>query len=325
MKKLTRIGLTASAIVAAFSLSACSASDAEFPSESFELVVPYSAGGSTDTASRVLAAELEKISGQSVLVVNRPGGGAAVGLTEAKRADPDGYNMILAPGSAFASLPLSQKVAYAPEDFRSVGGLYDQPYVVVTSKDSPIQSLEDLSKVQDRITYTTFAVGHVAHLSVANVLEKMGVEGEAVPYNSASESLQAVTSGQVDLGVIDMNIVGGQLESGDVTGIAINSTEPDPAFPDIPSFTEAGYPQGADFLSRISIAVPAETPDDVAGKLEGLLTQAYESDSYQKYMKDNYLLEPKYVGSAFFDEYIPMEKERAIEAFDRLGLERLKD
>lgn len=322
MKKIVNYGFAMTVVISALTLSACSSEGSVYPSDRFELVIPYGAGGATDTAGRVLAGELKEITGQQVTVVNRPGGGAAVGLTEATSAEPDGYHMVLAPGSAFATLPLLQEVQFGPDDFRSVGGLYDQPYVIVTSKDSPIQSLEDLAGTTGRVTYTTFALGHVAHLSMANVLEEMGVEGEAVPYDSASESIQAVTSGQVDIGVIDMNIAAGQLASGTVTGIALNSDEPHPAFPEIPTFVQGGYPQGAGFLSRISIAVPADTPDDVARELEQLLQQAFDSDKYQKYMEDNYLLAPEYTGSTFFDEYIPMEKERAESSFARLGIEQ---
>lgn len=322
MKLYARAVFALTSCLSLAALSACGSGDTEFPSDDFELVIPYAAGGATDTAGRVFAAGLEDASGQSVVVVNRPGGGAAVGLTEAMSARPDGYNLVLAPGSAFATVPLVQDVGYEPASFRSVGGLYDQPYVIVTAKDSPIQSIEDLAEASGRLTYTTYAVGHVAHLSMASVLEEMGVEGEPVPYDSATDSLQAVTSGQVDLGVIDMNIAAPQLESDAVTGIAVNSEEPHPSFPDLPSLTESGYPEGAGYLSRISIAVPADTPDDVASSLEGLLQEAFDSTEYQTYMEENFLLAPEYVGAEFFDDYVPAEAARAEDAFDRLGIER---
>lgn len=324
MKLSTRL-IAVGACIPLIALSACTTGDTEFPSDDFELVIPYSPGGATDTAGRVFAAELEEQVGQQVVVVNRPGGGAAVALTEALSAQPDGYNLVLAPGSAFATVPLVQNVSFTAEDYRSVGGLYDQPYVIVVSNDSPIQSIEDLAEVDERITYTTYASGHVTHLSMATALQDMGVEGEPVPYDSATDSLQAVTSGQVDIGVIDMNIAAPQLESGAVTGIAVNSEEPHPSFPELPSFGEAGYSDSAGYLSRISIAVPADTPDDIASTLENILLETLDSDVYKQYREENFLLRPEFIGAEFFDEYVPDDEQRAESAFDQLGIERIND
>ena len=323
MKLPPRTLASVGAILALTGLAACDSGDAEFPSDSFELIVPYNPGGSNDTAGRLLAAELEELTGEQVVVVNRPGGGAAVGITEAMSAPADGYIMVITPNSAFASVPLVQEVSYTPEDFRSVGPLYDQPHIIVSNKDSDIQSLEDLAQVSDRITYSMLAQGHVTHLSLGTVLNDMGVEAEPVPYDSATDSLQAVTSGQVDVGIIDMNIAVPQLESGDVTGLAINTEERHPAFPDLVSLVEAGYPDGAGYLSRNMLSVPVDTPDDVISELEPLLVEAYESDAYQQYMEDNYLLEPEYEGSAYIEEFIPLERDRLVQAFDALGIERI--
>ena len=319
----TRLMASAGAALMLTGGAACDAGDAEFPFDRFELIVPYNPGGSNDTAGRLLASEVESISGQQVVVVNRPGGGAAVGITEAMSAPADGYNMVITPNSAFASVPLVQEVSYTPEDFRSVGPLYDQPHIIVSHKDSDIQSLDDLEQVTDRITYTILAQGHVTHLSLGSVLNDMGLEAEPVPYDSATDSLQAVTSGQVDVGIIDMNIAVPQVESGDVTALAINTEERHPAFPDIESLVEAGYPDGAGYLSRNMISVPADTPDEVATELQSLLTEAYESEAYQQFMEENYLLEPEYEGAAFIEEFIPEERERLVAAFDDLGIERI--
>lgn len=323
MKLRPRTLASVGAILALAGVTACDSGDAEFPSDSFELIVPYNPGGSNDTAGRLLAAELEGITGEQVVVVNRPGGGAAVGITEAMSASADGYNMVITPNSAFASVPLVQEVSYTPEDFRSVGPLYDQPHIIVSQKDSDIQSLEDLAEVSDRITYSMLAQGHVTHLSLGTVLNDMGVDAEPVPYDSATDSLQAVTSGQVDVGIIDMNIAVPQVESGDVTGLAINTEERHPAFPDLVSLVEAGYPDGAGYLSRNMLSVPADTPDEVVAELEPLLLEAYESDAYQQYMEDNYLLEPEYEGAAYIEEFIPLERDRLVQAFEDLGIERI--
>ncbi|WMY78555.1 tripartite tricarboxylate transporter substrate binding protein [Citricoccus sp. I39-566] len=305
--------------VAALALTGCSGGG-EYPDGNVEIIVPNAAGGSVDTTTRAFAEAMSEELDTQFVVVNRDGGGQTVGTTEAANANPDGYTTYTAPASAFASRPLLEEVQYSADDFISIAALAHQPYVIVTDIDSGYKTLEDLAAADERVTYTTFGRGNMTHLAMGNTLDSMGVEGEPVPYESGADAIQAVTSGQVDIGVVDVNIASGQIDSGTVNALAVTSEERHESYPDVVSLAETEWPEGAGFISMVAWAVPADTPEDVVNTLTEAAQNAYNSDSYQEYVESNYLMEPEYNGTAWFEELIPELSERSAESFERLGL-----
>src|SRR5690554_1631196 len=123
-----RVLMDAGALSLAAMLVACSGAQqpgedtpaADYPTKAIEFIVPYDPGGSTDTTARVFAEALANELDGTVNVVNRPGGGTVIGITEAANATPDGYTVALAPASSFVTAPLTQEVAYSTDDFISV-------------------------------------------------------------------------------------------------------------------------------------------------------------------------------------------------------------
>jgi len=314
-----KIVMPAIVAAAALALTACSGDD-EYPSGNVEMIVPNAAGGSVDTSARAFAAAMSDEMGVEFVVVNREGGGQTIGTTEAAQANPDGYTTYVAPASAFASRPLLEEVQYSAEDFVSITPLAHQPYVIVTDADSEYKTLEDLAEADERVTYTTFGRGNMTHLAMGSTLDSMGVEGEPVPYESGADALQAVTSGQVDVGVIDVNVSAGQVEAGAVNALAVTSEHRHDSLPDVVSLAETEWPEGAGFTSMVAWAVPADTPDDVIDQLTTAAESAYESDSYQEYLESNHMEDSEHTGRLWFDELIPELSERSKEAFERLGL-----
>lgn len=306
--------------VAAIAVTGCAGGD-EYPSGNVEIIVPNAAGGSVDTTTRAFAEAMSEELDNEFVVVNREGGGQTIGTTEAANADPDGYTTYSAPASAFASRPLLEDVQYSADDFVSITHLAHQPYVIVTEASSEYETLEDLAEADERVTYTTFGQGNMTHLAMGNTLDSMGVDGEPVPYESGADAIQAVTSGQVDIGVIDVNVASGQIDSGAVNALAVTSEERHDSYPDIVSLAETEWPEGAGFISMVAWAVPADTPEDVVDTLTNAAESAYNSSTYQEYVEANYLMDTEYTGSAWFDELIPELSERSAESFERLGLD----
>lgn len=304
---------------AALALAGCSGDD-EFPSGNVEMIVPNAAGGSVDTSARAFAASMSEEMGVEFIVVNREGGAQTIGTTEAAQATADGYTTYVAPASAFASRPLLEDVQYSAEDFISITPLAHQPYVIVTDSDSEYETLEDLAQADGRVTYTTFGRGNMTHLAMGSTLESMDVEGEPVPYESGADAIQAVTSGQVDVGVIDINVASGQIEAGAVNALAVTSEERHDSLPDVVSLAETEWPEGAGFTSMVAWAVPADTPDEAIDTLTNAAEAAYESDSYQEYLASNHMEDSEYTGRSWFEDLIPDLSERSKEAFERLGL-----
>lgn len=324
MKKQSLIRSAAAVGVAALALTACAtdgdAGADEFPTRSLEILVPFGAGGSTDVSARAFAAAFEDELGERVLVVNRPGAGGAIGVTEASQSDADGYSLLLAPGSAFATVPLLQDVSYDASDFHSFIGLIDQPYAIIASADGEITTLDELAAADRRVTYTTFGAGHATHLAMANTVDSMGVVGEAVPYDSASEALQAVIGGQVDFGVIDVSISGSAIRSGSVVALAMSSDQPHPSYPDVPALGESAWPEGAGYISRISIAAPAGVDPAILEILEDAAIRAFESDSYQEFLNANDGIRPEFMGADFLEVHAPEMRDRVERDFERLNI-----
>lgn len=306
--------LSASALV----ITGCSGGG-EYPSESAEMLVGYGAGGANDTVARSFAAALEEPFGQSVLVVNRPGGGGTIAATEAAAAEADGYNLFMAPIGAFTSAMLMQDVNYEIEDFRSVAPVAQQGYVVVTREAAEWNSLEDLEGAQGTVTHSSFGEGHASHLVGGEILHKMNVEGQAVPFDSSAEAVQSVINGDTDLGVLDIATALPRIESGELKALVRTGEDAPEALADVPTVTDAGYSE-ADYLVSQGLVLPADTPDDVAEVLAEDAAEALESSSYQEFLDTSHNTVPEISGEEWITEFVPAEKTRYEEAYERLGI-----
>lgn len=311
---------TASALLSASALvlTGCSGGEDEYPSEAAEMVVGYGAGGANDTVARSFAAALEEPFGESVLVVNRPGGGGTIAATEAAAAEADGYNLFVAPVAAFTSATLMQDVSYTNEDFRSIAPIAEQGYVVVTREGSEWNSLEDVENANGTVTHSSFGEGHASHLVAGEILHKMGVEGQAVPFDSSTEAIQSVINGNTELGVIDVATALPRIESGELKALAATG-EPPEELADVPTVTEAGFPE-AEYLVTQALVVPADTPDEIVEVLSQDTEEALQSDSYQEFLDTSYNTVPESSGEDWMAEFVPAEKVRYEEAYERLGI-----
>lgn len=179
-----KISLRASAALvmatAAFFATACTETTKDFPVKKIEIVVGYELGGLNDVIARALAASMEEVSDANVLVVNRPGASGILATTEAMLAAPDGYNLLVAPISAFTNAPLMQEVHYSPEDFAGTATLSYQPFAIAVPTDSPIQTLEDLKSADGagELTYSNMGTGHTTQVIMEQIFDDMGLKAE---------------------------------------------------------------------------------------------------------------------------------------------------
>ena len=323
MKKTTKsksIYTTLVAIGALTIATACGGNgDGNFPDDTIEIVVPFSAGGATDAQARAVAEGLEHELGTTVLVVNRPGGAAATGATEVLNSSPDGYTLFLATATALVNTPLLQDVSYSHEDFRGIAAIADQPYMMVVSNDADWEAVDDMAG-EDRVTYAVTGIGNYTHIVAASFLEELGVNGEAVPFDDAAAAINAVNGGQVDFAAIDLNIAAPQVEGGQVKGLAVTATERVGAFPDIPTFEEEGYTSPSGILSRATIAAPAEVDDSVAEVLTEGISAVVESDDFREFMESNYLVDAEYNGIEYMEQFVPAEIDETRSLYEDLGL-----
>lgn len=150
----------------------------DYTNKNIEMVVGFAAGGQNDTAARKFAAALEKELRQEVLVVNRTGGGGVIAATEASRARDDGYSVLFAPTGAFTAGMLQQQVSYEIDDFRSIQPVSANAFMIAVPQDSPIKNLEDLERLEGRVTYAHSGQGHSTHVIGEYFLQNSGTDGE---------------------------------------------------------------------------------------------------------------------------------------------------
>lgn len=319
MTTLMKKAVTAAVATLALVSSSCSSEVREYPARKIEIVVGYGAGSANDVVARAFAAGLEEVSGANVLVVNRPGAAGIVASTEAMMAAADGYNLLLAPISAFTNAPLMQKVHYSADDFRTVASLAEQPFAIAVQTDSPYNSLADLAEAPGALTYATLGIGHASHVLMAEILDDLGGSGRAVPFEGGGLVVQSTVSGETDLAVANSSSVIERIRSGELKALAVTGTERTEELPDVPTVHEEGFP-AADYLVSQALAVPADTPEDVATRLEELSAQALETDTYQAFLKASNNRVPAMSGPEWMREYAPNEKNRLETAYNELGI-----
>jgi tripartite-type tricarboxylate transporter receptor subunit TctC len=293
----------------------------EYPSDRVEIVVPYGAGGATDTHARALAEELGTDLGANVQIVNRPGSSGAIGTSDVAQAAADGYTLIFAPASAFTSVPNLQDVSYSEDDFAGIAMLHQQGYGLVAAADS-YESLEDLASAEGRITYALTGTGNPTHLAAETFAKEAGLDAEGVPFDAATDAIQAVRGGQVDFAIADLNIAGAQVDQDEeLAALAVTTEERQPQLPDVPTFHEVGYLEDEVFAARFALAAPAGTPDEVLTTLRDSTATVLESDSFGAFADANYLYpSPVDDPQRWFTDWIPNERDHVAEQFDEFGI-----
>jgi tripartite-type tricarboxylate transporter receptor subunit TctC len=253
-------------IAAACAMPAHAQTDSAWPSRAVRLIVPFAPGGTTDTIARLVARELTKSLGQSVVVENRPGAGSLIGAEAVLKLPADGYTLFFATISSMAVQPVLQaKLTYDPlKDFAPVTLISTLPYIVAAHPAVPAQTIPQLAKLARAkpasITYGSPGVGTGAHLSAEYLWSVAGVKLVHVPYKGDAPGTIDLIAGQIALAVFPTIGLAPHVKSGRLRALAVTSLERSSAVPDVKTVAEQGYP-GFEAGSWNGIAVRAGTPE----------------------------------------------------------------
>lgn len=272
MKKLTAL-LCYSALI--FMGSTAHAQES-YPNRPVKLIVPFSAGGSTDLVARQLAQEMTTRTGQHFVVDNKPGAGSTIGADFVAKAPADGYTLLLGTISSHATaVGLYPKLPYDPlKDFAPITEITAIANVIVTSPNNPrlsnVRSLADLSalakKQPGQITYASSGSGSSNHLATESLKSAMGISMTHIPYKGSGPALTDVGAGHVDL-MLDVVLTSlPQIKAGRLKALGITSLKRSPLLPDVPTVAEQGYP-GFEVLGWYGLFAPAGTPAAVLDRL----------------------------------------------------------
>ena len=267
-------------------LAAPALAQAPWPqAQPIRFVVPFGPGGTTDIIARILAGEMSRRLGQSVVVENRPGAGATLGTGQVARAVPDGYTLLLSVISAMAVGKVlgGDRIPWDPDrDFAHVAMVMSTPYLILVRPDLPIRAVADLlaeaQRRPDAISYGTSGIGSMPHLVMLRFLAAAGggVSMTHVPYRGAAQAATDVAAGVLPAMVDSLTAASANIRSGALRPLAHTWPERVPAFPDIPTFRELGF---RDLVvdGWSGIAAPARTPPPILERLAAVVREALQA------------------------------------------------
>jgi tripartite-type tricarboxylate transporter receptor subunit TctC len=249
-----------------------------YPDREIAFIVPFSAGGPTDTVTRLVAEPMSAKLGQQIVVRNVEGAGGTVAAGEVANADGDGYTVLMHHIGMSTAPALYPNLAYKPlEDFKTVGLVTTVPMTIVARKDFEPNTLQELVTYvkanADKVTYANAGIGAASQLCGLLIEKEMGVDVTEVPYDGTGPALTDLVGGQVDFMCDQTTNTAGQIKADKVKAYAVTTPERVEALPDLPTTAEAGL-EGVEIGVWHGVYVPAETPDDVVAKITDALAAA---------------------------------------------------
>src|SRR4051812_5033342 len=245
---------------------------AEWPDRPIKMIVPFSAGSSSDTIARIVAAKMSERLGQQIVVENRVGGSTIIGTDSVAESAPHGYTLELAnPTTHAASAALNATLPFDPvRDFAPVAMIGVSPFVLIGATQVTASTLKDfvaLAKAKPgSLSYASAGTGTLAHLAGELFKSKAGIQVTHVPYRGSAQSMIDLMQGRIDLSVSTIPPTLQHIREGKLRAFATMSEKRNVSLPEVPTVAEAGVP-GCEAALWTAVVVPAGVPPDIIKKL----------------------------------------------------------
>jgi tripartite-type tricarboxylate transporter receptor subunit TctC len=304
-------------------LATMPAASAGYPERIVKIVVPFAPGGGTDVIARTLAQEMAKDLGQSVIIENKPGAGTIIGTQAVATSEPDGYTLLMGTFANAVNPSLYAKLSYDQHrDLAPVALVARSFNIVVVNPKSEIKSIPDLiaaAKAEpDKLSYGTYGTGTSAHLAGELFKHLAKVNLTTVPYKGAAPAITDLIGGQIQVMFTTVASADSLIEAGRLRALAVTSAERSPAFPDLPTVSEAGVP-GYDAEAWYGLFAPAGTPADIIARLNQSAATAVQSEAFKMLVKNEGLI---MVASPpdELDRYLRAEEDRWRKVIEDAGI-----
>lgn len=255
-----------------------------FPSKQIELIVPFVAGGTTDSAARLIAQRFTDKWGQTAIVTNRPGGGSAIGTAIASKAAPDGHTLLVTTIAFAINVSLHKQPYDALKDFTAVTEISSIPIVLVVHPSLPVTSVKELiayAKAQPAgVDYASSGPGTSTHLAAEMFKAMTGASLVHVPYKGNAEVMNALLGGHVK---VHFGLTASSLQhvrSGKLRALAVTTEKRLTSLPDIPTVSELGFPD-YEISSWQGAFVPAGTPKPIVDQLSQAIVGLIQTPEMQ--------------------------------------------
>ena len=275
------------AVAATLAIGAGGAFAQAYPTRPVTLIVPFAAGGPTDTIARIVSNDFSKALGQQFVVENLAGAGGTTGITRGAQAKADGYTIMMGHMGTHGAAPsLYPNLKYAPaKDFAPIGLVAGTPILIVTKKDFPAKDLKEfIAYVKangDKVNEAHAGVGSVSHTTCTLLHSLIGTKTGRIAYRGTGPVLNDLVGGQVDFGCDQIVNLVSQVKAGSIKALAIATKERSPALPDVPTTAEAGLPQ-YEVSAWNALFAPKGTPKEVVDKLAATLDKALEDPTVRE-------------------------------------------
>lgn len=274
------------ALAATLFSATCWAQD--YPSQPGRIIVPFSAGGAADSIARIVSDGLSQELGQTFVVENRPGASGTLAATAVARSAPDGYTLGLASFGTQVVSPLLMKLSYDPEqDLTPVVNVATFANVVLVNPSVPVENFQELEALikakPGQIRYASSGVGANNHIFCETMLANISGDMLHIPYKGSTPALVDLMGGEFE-SMCDVSLALQYVRANKLKLLAVGSESRLPDFPDVPTMSELGYPDG-NFSAWYGIVVSAGTPQEIIDKLNLAINKTLKSERVAEALK----------------------------------------
>jgi tripartite-type tricarboxylate transporter receptor subunit TctC len=269
---------------------ATAASAQQFPTKPVSIVVPFAAGGPTDTVARVVGQAMEKALGQSVIIENKAGAGGTIGAADVARATPDGHRLLVWHIGMATAPALYRKLPFDPlKDYQYIGLINDVPMTLLVRPNLAVKDVKELTTYinanKDKVTLANAGLGAASHLCGLLFQQAIGVNLTTVPYKGTAPAITDLIGGQVDILCDQTTNTTEQIKGGKVRALALTAPKRLETLKDLPTASEAGL-SGFDLSIWHGLYAPKGTPQPVVDKLVAALQAALMDAGVNKRFAD---------------------------------------
>ena len=316
--------ISAAAILLAAGVFSTPAHSQAFPAKTIRIVVGYTAGGTADLVSRLVARNMSEKVGQQVFIDNRPSAGGLLANELVANAAPDGYTLLLA-NSSFAYIPaLYTKLNFdTRKDFVPVALVATTQNLLVVHPAVPAKNVKELIALAKRrnggLNYASAGIGGSTHLATALFMSMTKTGITQIPYKGNSQSITDLISGEVDMTIAPIPVLLPPVNGKKLRAIATTGEKRSPIMPDVPTIAESGVP-GYAAGSWYGYVAPARTPPAILKRLSDEIVQVSNTPAFVDQLKNNVGAEPDTMPAEKFGQFLNAETDKWAKVIKATGI-----
>ena len=282
MNPFRKLKSTALLTALLFVISVPTAHAAQFPTRPITLIVPFAAGGGTDSIAREIGKLMSDRLGQAVIVENRGGAGGALGADLVAKAKPDGYTLLFATSTFATNAAISAQLPYDPlNDFSPVAMIGRGPLLLVSSRQLNVNNIAELIAIgkarPEGLSYCSAGEGSINHLAGELLRQKTGIPMTHIPFKGSGPATIELLAGRVDIFVATVPTILSHTKDGQLSVLAVTGAKRSPLFPNVPTMAQAGIPK-FEVNTWWGVMAPAKTPQAIVDQLNKVINDAAASN-----------------------------------------------